>query len=133
VPREAAPDRDIEPLVLPDRGLNCNEIGKFQTMLKVLRAGVVACASMAAESAVAQDQALVAAGAEVYTTHCAECHGERLVNPGSSFDLRKLGVGERARFDISVTEGKGQMPAWGGVLDAKEMDQLWAYIRSKAD
>jgi mono/diheme cytochrome c family protein len=32
-----------------------------------------------------------------------------------------------------VTDGKGQMPAWGGVLDAKEMDQLWAYIRSKAD
>jgi mono/diheme cytochrome c family protein len=102
-------------------------------MLKTLGAGLVVCALTAAGSAAAQDQALVAAGAEVYNTHCAECHGERLVNPGSSFDLRKLGAGERARFDTSVTEGKGQMPAWGGVVDAKQMDQLWAYIRSKAD
>jgi mono/diheme cytochrome c family protein len=102
-------------------------------MLEGLKAGLVVCALMAAGSAAAQDQALVAAGAEVYSTHCAECHGERLVNPGSSFDLRRLGAGERARFDTSVTEGKGQMPAWGGVIDAKKMDQLWAYIRSKAD
>jgi mono/diheme cytochrome c family protein len=102
-------------------------------MLKVLRAGLAVCALTAAEGAAAQDQALITAGAEVYSTHCAECHGERLVNPGSSFDLRRLGNGERARFDTSVTEGKGQMPAWGGVLDAKQMDQLWAYIRSKGD
>jgi mono/diheme cytochrome c family protein len=106
-------------------------------MLKALRTGLVICAwticAWTAGSAAAQDQALVAAGAEVYNTHCAECHGERLVNPGPSFDLRKLGAGERARFDVAVAEGKGQMPAWAGVLDAKQMDQLWAYIRSKAD
>jgi mono/diheme cytochrome c family protein len=102
-------------------------------MLKALRAGLVVCALTATERAAAQDQALVAAGAALYATHCAECHGERLVNPGSSFDLRRLGPGDRARFDTSVTEGKGQMPAWGGMLDAKEMDQLWAYIRSRAD
>ena len=35
------------------------------------------------DSVAAQDQALVEAGAEVYQTHCAECHGDRLVNPGS--------------------------------------------------
>jgi len=25
------------------------------------------------------------------------------------------------------------MPAWGGVLSAEEFDQLWAYVRSKAN
>src|SRR3954451_4755565 len=102
-------------------------------MRKALGAGLVVYVLIAAASAAAQDQALIAAGAEVYSTHCAECHGERLVNPGSSFDLRRLGTGDRARFDTSVTEGKGQMPAWGGVLDAKQLDELWAYVRSKAD
>ena len=40
---------------------------------------------------------------------------------------------ERARFNESVTDGKGQMPAWGGQLSSQEMDQLWAYIRSRAN
>jgi mono/diheme cytochrome c family protein len=102
-------------------------------MQSMLRLSLVVCALTAASSAFAQDQSMIEAGAEVYKTHCAECHGERLVNPGSAFDLRRLGPDERARFDTSVTEGKGQMPAWGGLLSAEEFDQLWAYIRSKAD
>jgi mono/diheme cytochrome c family protein len=98
-----------------------------------LRIGVVLCALAAAQSASAQDRSLIEAGAEVYQTHCAECHGERLVNTGSTFDLRRLHADERPRFDKATKEGKGQMPAWGGVLSAEEFDQLWAYVRSKAD
>lgn len=79
----------------------------------------------------AQDK--VEAGAEVYATNCASCHGERMMSTGAAFDLRKLGADERARFDESVTEGKGQMPAWGGILSDEEFDQLWAYIRSRAN
>jgi len=81
----------------------------------------------------AQDRAQIEAGADVYKDKCAQCHGERLVNPGSSFDLRKLRADERPRFNKSVAEGKGQMPAWGGMLSGEDMDQLWAYIRSKSD
>ncbi len=98
-----------------------------------LRIGVVLCALAAAHSASAQDRSLIETGAKVYETHCAECHGERLVNAGSTFDLRRLRADERPRFNKATTEGKGQMPAWGGVLSAEEFDQLWAYIRSKAD
>ena len=87
----------------------------------------------AAPGASAQDRSLIEAGAQVYQTHCAECHGEKLVNTGSTFDLRRLRADERPRFDKATTEGKGQMPAWGGVLSAEEFDQLWAYVRSKAD
>ncbi len=98
-----------------------------------LRISVALCALAAAQSASAQDRSLIAAGAEVYQTHCAECHGERLVNTGSTFDLRRLRADERPRFDKATKDGKGQMPAWGGVLSAEEFDQLWAYVRSKAD
>jgi len=83
-------------------------------------------------AASAQDGAQIAAGADVYRDKCAECHGERLVNPGASFDLRKLRADERPRFDKSVNDGKRQMPAWGGGLSAEDMDALWAYLRSKA-
>jgi mono/diheme cytochrome c family protein len=98
-----------------------------------LRMSVVFCALAAAQSASAQDRSPIEAGAEVYRTHCAECHGERLLNTGSTFDLRRLRADERPRFDKAAKEGKGQMPAWDGVLSAEEFDQLWAYIRSKAD
>ena len=97
-----------------------------------LRFLILAGALLIPAAARAQDAARIAAGADVYKDKCAECHGERLVNPGASFDLRKLRADERARFDKSVTDGKGQMPAWGGQLSGDDMDALWAYIRSKA-
>jgi mono/diheme cytochrome c family protein len=83
--------------------------------------------------AVAQDRAKIEAGAEVYDMHCATCHGERLRNTGAAFDLLQLKPNERARFDEAVKDGKGQMPPWAGVLSAEEIDQIWAYIRSRAD
>ncbi len=101
-------------------------------MRKIVGLGFVLFA-VAAQSASAQDKALVEAGEKVYAANCATCHGPDLVNPGNTFDLKKLGPGERARFNESVTEGKGQMPAWGGILTDAQFDQLWAYIRANAD
>lgn len=98
----------------------------------MMRSLVLGGVLLIAAAAWAQDSAQIAAGADIYRDKCAECHGERLVNPGSSFDLRKLRADERARFDKSVNEGKGQMPAWSGQLSAEDMNALWAYIRSKA-
>ncbi len=40
---------------------------------------------------------------------------------------------ERARFDKSVREGKGQAPAWEGTFTDEEFDGICAYIRSLAD
>ena len=47
-------------------------------------------------------------------------------------DLRDLGANDRARFDTAVLEGRGQMPAWQGVLTPQEIDQLWTYVRGNA-
>jgi mono/diheme cytochrome c family protein len=84
-------------------------------------------------AASAQDQALIAAGQNLYDSNCAPCHGENLVNPGSSFDLKELRTDERKRFDKSVLDGKGQMPPWRGVLGDAELGQLWAYIQANAN
>jgi mono/diheme cytochrome c family protein len=80
-----------------------------------------------------QDRAQIEAGQALYETHCVSCHGERLQNPGSSFDLRALHPNERPRFETAVQDGKGtQMPPWRGVFSTDELDQLWAYVRENA-
>jgi mono/diheme cytochrome c family protein len=101
-------------------------------MQQSLRLGVALIALVAASNAFAQDDAKVAAGAEVYAANCSACHGERLANSGGMPDLRKPGAGDRAKFDSMVTDGKGQMPPFAGTLSDEEIDQVWAYIRSKA-
>lgn len=102
-------------------------------MPRFLRAGLIVGALVVVSAALAQDRSKIAAGAEVYAERCAACHGERLRATGVGFDLLKLRPDERARFDQMVNDGKGQMPAWGGLLSAEEIDQLWAYLRSRAD
>lgn len=80
----------------------------------------------------AQDQAKIDAGESVYNTYCATCHGDGLAGSSRTFDLRKLRADERARFQKSVTNGKGQMPPWNGVLSPEQIDQLWNYVRANA-
>ena len=96
------------------------------------RAALIAAALLwGAAPALAQSQA--ESGEALFETHCAPCHGERLSNPNNLFDLRGLGREDRARFDVSVRQGKGQMPAWEGTFTDEEFDAIWAYIRSVAD
>jgi mono/diheme cytochrome c family protein len=102
-------------------------------MPNIFRLSLFVGALVVASAALAQDRAKIQAGAELYETRCAMCHGERLRATGGAFDLLKLRPNERARFDQAVNDGKGQMPAWGGVLSPDEIDQLWAYLRSRAD
>jgi mono/diheme cytochrome c family protein len=83
-------------------------------------------------AASAQDRAQIEAGETLYDEHCATCHGEKLRSAGAMPDLRRLGAGDRPRFDQAVLDGRGQMPAWRGVLNAQELDALWAYIGSRA-
>ena len=102
-------------------------------MQNALRAAIVACALFGfCARAGAQDQALIEAGEALYDEHCAMCHGEKLRGAGAVPDLRALRTSDRARFDERVTEGQGQMPAWRGVLNEAELNQLWAYIRVHA-
>ncbi len=78
----------------------------------------------------AQDPAKVRAGERVFNTYCATCHGDGLVSSGQTFDLRHLRADERPRFEQSVTNGKGQMPPWKGVVSPEDIDLLWNYVRA---
>lgn len=88
-----------------------------------------------AMSALAADSTKAEAGAMIYDSYCASCHGVELNNtaPGVTFDLRRLRADERSRFVNSVLNGKNQMPPWRGVLDMEQIDALWAYVRATVD
>jgi mono/diheme cytochrome c family protein len=60
------------------------------------------------------------------------CHGEKLRTSGAVPDLRELRADQRSTFVATVNEGKGQMPAWGGVLTDEQIGQLWSYIQAHA-
>ena len=81
----------------------------------------------------AQDKAKIDAGEAIYNDYCFTCHGENLVSTGQTFDLRRLTVADRARFENSVLNGKNQMPPWKGVISPEQIELLWHFIRANAN
>jgi mono/diheme cytochrome c family protein len=67
-------------------------------------------------------------GAGIYDQNCAPCHGARMLDPNSAFDLRKFPPDEKNRFVRSVTKGLNSMPPWGDLLKADDIEALWAYV-----
>lgn len=99
---------------------------------KVFALSAAVAVISATGAARAQDQAAIEGGEQIYEQHCQTCHGENLRSAGVVPDLRDLGADERPRFEGMVLKGRGQMPSWEGIVSAEEIDQLWAYIRSRA-
>jgi len=95
-----------------------------------------ALAEEATQTAVAEPEPaeaeLAAKGKALYAHHCSHCHGFNMVNAGTiAFDLRQFPHDNKVRFVHSVTTGKnGRMPAWGDLLSASDIEQLWAYIKT---
>lgn len=82
---------------------------------------------------VAEDAISAEDGERIYENNCSTCHGDDLVNNSNiAFDLRRLKADEHERFVNSVLHGKNAMPPWEGVLDAPQIESLWAYIRANA-
>jgi mono/diheme cytochrome c family protein len=70
----------------------------------------------------------IKAGAGIFAQNCAPCHGPRMADPQGAFDLHNFPPDQKERFVRSVTRGKNNMPPWGDVLSATEIDALWAYV-----
>jgi mono/diheme cytochrome c family protein len=90
----------------------------------VLAAAVLLGASAAADEASPE----VRRGAEIFERNCSPCHGPRMQDPESAFDLRKFPPNQHDRFVNSVTRGKNQMPPWGDMLKPDEIEALWVYV-----
>jgi mono/diheme cytochrome c family protein len=70
----------------------------------------------------------IAAGASLFSRNCSPCHGTRMRDPESAFDLRQFPREQHERFVNSVTRGKNQMPPWGDILAPQDIEALWAYV-----
>ena len=76
-----------------------------------------------------------AAGRGLYVSVCAGCHdddgsGRRSVGDhGSLRDLRQLSLAPAAVATV-IVRGAGEMPAFGGLLDAQEVRDLVAHVKS---
>jgi cytochrome c55X len=94
-----------------------------------LAAAALAAATLAAQAQTATPPADT--GRRVYTSYCVRCHGINLAVGSSAFyDLRTFPKDDKARFIESVMNGKRQMPAWGSVLKADDVESLWSYVAS---
>ena len=82
----------------------------------------------AAEEAQSFSNDQIVSGAELYAVNCSPCHGAHMQDPGAAFNLRKFPPDQHERFVNAVTRGKNQMPPWGDLLDAAEIESLWAYV-----
>ena len=76
--------------------------------------------------------ALPATGAEIFTAHCAGCHG---ADGGGGTGPRLAGKVQDDFPDIEdqiafVTKGKGGMPSFGGSLSAADIRLVVEYTRS---
>ena len=93
---------------------------------------------------VATDADTLLANADVYAgwrnfnVNCQSCHGFNAVASDAAPDLRnsvrKGGTLTRAQFHEVVRKGrmaKG-MPAWGALLDARQIDQIYAYLLARS-
>jgi mono/diheme cytochrome c family protein len=114
------------------RGLIRRVAGQASDLRRRPGAALAGCALLwlAGVAAGAQDfpPERIRAGAELFARNCSPCHGTRMQNPESAFDLRKISGDQHDRFVASVLRGRNQMPPWGDLLTADEVEALWAYV-----
>ena len=73
------------------------------TGLRFAAAMALWCATTAAQGESFPPQQ-IAAGSEIFSRNCSPCHGPRMQDPESAFDLRKFPPGEHERFVRSRSE-----------------------------
>ena len=91
-------------------------------------AAAVLAFTVLAQNAESFSEEQVKKGAAIYSQNCSPCHGPRMMDPQGPFDLRKFPPEDKNRFVTSVTKGKNQMPPWGDLFKAEDIDALWAYV-----
>jgi mono/diheme cytochrome c family protein len=93
---------------------------------------LAAAATLGAAQSPAQEfePAQIQRGSSIYAQNCAPCHGPRMLDPNSAFDLRTFPPDQKNRFVHSVTKGLNSMPPWGDLLKPDDIEALWAYVRA---
>lgn len=78
------------------------------------------------------------AGAKIFSANCAACHigGGNVVNAVKTLkktDLTKYGMDSSDSIITQVTNGKNAMPAFKSKLSGADIENVAAYVLSKAE
>jgi cytochrome c6 len=69
------------------------------------------------------------AGKMLFESKCARCHGK---NGAKGFmgaaDLRASVLTDQ-QYRLTITHGRGRMPAWGGKLSQEQIGEIVSYIK----
>ena len=96
----------------------------------VLVAGALLASAVHAQSRFSTEE--IDLGHRQFDRTCAQCHGHNMVNSGTTvYDLRRFPVDQSDRFFTSVTNGKGNMPAFKDALTQEQIKLLWCYVSSR--
>jgi mono/diheme cytochrome c family protein len=94
----------------------------------IVVASLLTSAPASAEPAQKFTLGQISTGAEIYSNNCSPCHGSRMQEPGSAFNLREFPLDQRQRFINAIMRGKNQMPPWGDFFKPDQLEALWAYV-----
>ncbi|MGY6528931.1 MAG: cytochrome c6 PetJ [Cyanobacterium sp.] len=80
----------------------------------------------------------IAKGASIFSANCAACHmgGRNVVNAAKTLqkeDLEKYDMYSIENIAYQVTNGKAAMPAFGGKLNAEQIEDVASYVLAQAD
>jgi cytochrome c6 len=80
----------------------------------------------------------VTKGASIFSANCAACHagGKNVVNAAKTLqkgDLDKYGMASLDAIVTQVTKGKNAMPAFGGRLNAEQIEDVASYVLAQSD
>lgn len=105
---------------------------KRLTVVAVAAAGLVLFVLGSSATAQGGDNAAdVEAGGAVYASSCAGCHGaEGMGVAGLGRPLTGIAAqGDRDQHIMSITDGRGGMPAFGPNLSEEEISQATSFVR----
>jgi len=74
-----------------------------------------------------------ASGEEIYVRLCSRCHGEDLAGGiGPALGPGSNSANQTDEFlELTITRGRGRMPAFGSNLSAEQLDRLMGFIRER--
>nr|YP_009315671.1 Cytochrome c553 [Trichogloeopsis pedicellata]SCW24329.1 Cytochrome c553 [Trichogloeopsis pedicellata] len=80
----------------------------------------------------------LSAGEQIFNANCAACHagGNNAIIPDKTLKIDVLEIYSMNSIDAitnQVTNGKGAMPAFGGRLEAEDIDNVANYVLSQAE
>lgn len=99
--------------------ITADEVGAVVAFMEEL-------ASAASGPAVGPDSAVVAEGARLFTNNCSQCHGpDASGGEGPALKASTLTDGQMVSV---ISNGRGAMPGFSGILSTDTIDALVAYV-----